>query len=119
MNKLFDSLVVRNHLPEITASLVMGAALNVFSLAAVAQTAQAPMDAGIEAITVTAEKRSTPLQETPVAVTALTADKLAWACNECQKCRFRIRICPQCGLCWPAHASDQNGFGRRIWQFDS
>jgi iron complex outermembrane recepter protein len=76
MNKLFDSLAVRNHLPAITAPLVMGAALNVFSLAAVAQTAQAPMDAGIEVITVTAEKRSTLLQETPVAVTALTADKL-------------------------------------------
>ena len=24
-------------------------------------------------------------------------DYLAWACNECQKCRFRIRICPRCG----------------------
>lgn len=23
---------------------------------------------------------------------------MAWACNECQKCRFRIRICPQCGV---------------------
>jgi non-heme chloroperoxidase len=22
----------------------------------------------------------------------------AWACNECQKCRFRIGICPQCGV---------------------
>jgi transposase len=22
----------------------------------------------------------------------------AWACNECQKCRFQTWICPRCGL---------------------
>jgi hypothetical protein len=29
---------------------------------------------------------------------SLHAPFSAWACNECQKCRFRIGICPRCGI---------------------
>jgi iron complex outermembrane receptor protein len=59
-----------------TTLLLAGTALTLLSLPAAAQALSGPAESGLETVTVTAEKRDTPLQETPIAVTALTASTL-------------------------------------------
>ena len=38
------------------------------------------------------------LEETIDADLEAIEHEMAWACNECQKCRFRMGICPRCGI---------------------
>ena len=62
--------------PSFTALLLAGTALAFLSVPVAAQTLNDTAESGLETVTVSAEKRNTPLQETPIAVTALTASTL-------------------------------------------
>jgi iron complex outermembrane receptor protein len=61
-----------------SASLMLGAVLAVASAVAPAQAqnAAAPSGSDLEEIVVTAERRSTNIQTTPLAITAVSADTL-------------------------------------------
>jgi iron complex outermembrane recepter protein len=67
---------VRYGRSSFTTLLLAGTALTFLSLPATAQALSGPAESGLETVTVTAEKRDTPLQETPIAVTALSASTL-------------------------------------------
>src|SRR5436305_7822842 len=58
------------------SATIIAAGLSVAAGTATAQTAGPSETTGVEVITVTAEKRTTLLQKTPIAITALTAEAI-------------------------------------------